>query len=105
MIKVNGKEFRCNCGCNVFSNGGVEGLWICNSCKQEYADEKYDKNQFGITKFEQDIKDLKMQYPSIPEGMLGCYLCNFENQYICREHNGGCTGISVCKKINERIIE
>lgn len=41
ILKVGGSTFRCKCGCNVFSEGGEEGLWICNGCGTEYGDETY----------------------------------------------------------------
>lgn len=28
-----------------------------------------------------------------------CYMCNFENDYICHTFNGGCDQIDVCRKI------
>lgn len=28
-----------------------------------------------------------------------CYMCNFENDYICHQYNGGCKRIDVCRKI------
>lgn len=31
-----------------------------------------------------------------------CYLCNFENDYICHKYNGGCDQIEVCRKICEQ---
>lgn len=30
-----------------------------------------------------------------------CYLCNFENDYICHKFNGGCDRIDVCRKIRD----
>ena len=42
LVMVNGKSFRCNCGCNVFHKGDIEGIWICNACYTEYTDETYD---------------------------------------------------------------
>lgn len=30
-----------------------------------------------------------------------CYMCNFENDYICHKFNGGCERIDVCRKIRE----
>lgn len=29
----------------------------------------------------------------------GCYMCNFENEYICHKVNGGCKNISKCREI------
>jgi hypothetical protein len=30
-----------------------------------------------------------------------CYMCNFENDYICHQFNSGCSRIDVCRKIRE----
>jgi hypothetical protein len=30
-----------------------------------------------------------------------CYMCNFENDYICHTFNGGCDRIDVCRKIRD----
>lgn len=30
-----------------------------------------------------------------------CYMCNFENDYICHQYNGGCKRIDVCRKIRD----
>lgn len=36
----------------------------------------------------------------------GCYLCNFENDYICNQYNGGCPRRDVCERIrNEEAIK
>lgn len=32
----------------------------------------------------------------------GCYMCNFENKYICVEYNGGCSGLDKCRSIYEK---
>jgi hypothetical protein len=46
MPKVNGKSFKCDCGCNVFKKGPRrphhkknEEQYICNSCGSEYIGE------------------------------------------------------------------
>lgn len=31
-----------------------------------------------------------------------CYMCNFENDYICHQWNGGCDRIDVCRGIREK---
>lgn len=46
LVMVNGKSFRCNCGCNVFHKGDIEGIWICNACYTEYADETYEEKKY-----------------------------------------------------------
>lgn len=41
MPKVNGKSFRCECGCNVFHkpNADDPDLFSCNSCDTRYRGE------------------------------------------------------------------
>ena len=36
MPKVNGKTFRCPCGCNVFHKEEDPNIYICNSCNAKY---------------------------------------------------------------------
>jgi hypothetical protein len=38
MVKVDGKRFRCECGCNVFKQRGEK--YTCNSCGAKYVGEK-----------------------------------------------------------------
>ena len=45
MLKVGGKPFYCSCGANVFHKGNKPGLWVCNGCGTEYADETYDSRK------------------------------------------------------------
>lgn len=37
----------------------------------------------------------------IPGAQAACYMCNFENDYICHQYNGGCKRLEVCKMIRE----
>ena len=32
----------------------------------------------------------------------GCFMCNFENEYICIKYNGGCKGLNKCREIFEK---
>lgn len=34
-----------------------------------------------------------------------CYMCNFENDYICHQYNGGCYRLDICKRIREEESE
>lgn len=38
LIQINGKNFKCKCGGNVFSKTNKEN-YICNSCGESYAGE------------------------------------------------------------------
>lgn len=35
IVKIEGKSFRCPCGCNVFGKYD-SGLFECNSCNERY---------------------------------------------------------------------
>jgi predicted SprT family Zn-dependent metalloprotease len=41
MPKINGKSFRCECGCNVFTKrkplATGEDVYRCNACPAQYA--------------------------------------------------------------------
>jgi hypothetical protein len=39
MVKVAGKNFRCECGCNVFHKDEEEN-YVCNCCGNKYTPEK-----------------------------------------------------------------
>jgi hypothetical protein len=42
MVKINGKSFHCECGCNVFHHPDEEHgneIYICNACELEYKGE------------------------------------------------------------------
>lgn len=40
LLKVAGKPFRCDCGCNVFNQPkpvSDPGRYVCNACATEYT--------------------------------------------------------------------
>ena len=37
LLKVQGEEFRCVCGCNLFHHIDDDSIFLCNSCKSEYG--------------------------------------------------------------------
>jgi len=36
LVNIKGKNFRCNCGCNVFHHTDDDCIYICNACNTEY---------------------------------------------------------------------
>lgn len=41
MLKIEGRTFRCECGCNVFTKTEIAGepsLYTCNSCETIYSE-------------------------------------------------------------------
>lgn len=55
----------------------------------------------NIEDFKEESKRLISEY-EITETHAGCFLCNYEDRYICNEHNGGCRLLDKCKEINEK---
>jgi hypothetical protein len=53
------------------------------------ADEYIDRHRYLTEKY------------NIHGAQACCYMCNFENDYICHQYNGGCKRIDVCRKIRE----
>lgn len=38
----------------------------------------------------------------ITNEQAGCYLSNYEDEYICHKYNGGCRNANKCKEIFEK---
>ena len=55
------------------------------------ADEYIEKHRYLTDKY------------NIHGAQACCYMCNFENDYICHQYNGGCKRIDVCRKIREDV--
>ena len=53
-------------------------------------------------KFDSDLKKIIALY-SVTEEHAGCYLCNFDDEYICHKYNGGCEKLEQCRQIKEII--
>lgn len=52
-----------------------------------------------LKQFKNRIAELSNSH-GISEEHAGCYLCNFEEAFICKEYNGGCKSFDVCQEIN-----
>lgn len=40
FVKIEGKSFKCNCGCNLFHHEYEDkNIYTCNACSQEYQGE------------------------------------------------------------------
>ena len=71
--------------------------------------EGHTMNHFinGLHEYPGDPKDYRNNHRYLTEkyGIHGaqacCYMCNFENDYICHQYNGGCKRLDVCRKIRE----
>ena len=56
----------------------------------------------AVKKFDKDLKEI-IDICSVEEGHAACYLCNFEDEYICNMYNGGCKKIEQCRCIQEKL--
>lgn len=71
--------------------------------------EGHTMNHFinGLHEYPGDPEDYHKNHRYLTEkyGIHGaqacCYMCNFENEYVCHQYNGGCKRIDVCRKIKE----
>jgi hypothetical protein len=50
----------------------------------------------------QESKDKLVERFKISETHAGCFLSNYGDRYICKEHNGGCAYQSECDKIHRK---
>lgn len=73
-------------------------------CSDECVDKFYNQlsEYDGLrAKFEEKANRISTTY-QITCDHAGCYLSNFEDDYICHKCNGGCRNINKCKEISEK---
>ena len=85
MLKVGGKPFYCSCGANVFHKGNKPGLWVCNGCGTEYADETYDSRETNADRI-RDMSDEELAEFLKRVHVDPCSAC-CDNLYWCRRNN------------------
>ena len=54
-----------------------------------------------FSKFEKEMNRLASTY-GITDIHAECYMCNYEDKFICREYNNGCESMDKCKEIFEK---
>lgn len=54
-----------------------------------------------IKEFEEKVNDL-VKLHNITDVHAGCYLCNYDDKFICHEFNNGCESINKCRSIHEK---
>lgn len=70
-------------------------------CSDECIDKFYKQvEEFeGVgTDFEEKLNGISTTY-HITNDHAGCWLSNFEDDYICHKHNGECENIDKCREI------
>lgn len=54
------------------------------------------------TSFEDCVKELKASTGITDENVIGCYLCNFNDKYICsRFSESGCRRLEACMRLDK----
>lgn len=81
MLKVGGKPFYCSCGANVFHKGNKLGLWVCNGCGTEYADETYDSRETNADRIR------AMSDEELAEFIDKCEAAGYNDSSIARDKN------------------
>ena len=78
---------------NMFDNPELFDHWDMGRFKRncgEYPDDYNAKHMHIVDTY------------GIHGAHAGCYLCNFESEYMCKIFNGGCPSYEVCKGIREK---
>lgn len=52
--------------------------------------------------FDDKVSAIHSANPNISKQQASCYVVNFCNDYICKEHNGGCRGFEICSEIHKK---
>jgi len=42
LLTVNGNNYQCSCGCNVFHKGEEDYIFICNACENKFISVKVE---------------------------------------------------------------
>ena len=77
-----------------------EAHFCSDECVKVFYKQVSKFKKLGLD-FEDEINKLSSTY-YISKEYVGCYLSNFEDDYICHKHNGGCKNITKCREIFEK---
>ncbi len=87
------------CGCPTkYIDLCSESYFCSDECVMEF-----DKYVVAVTEkekidFEEKVNEISIIY-QVTDEHAGCYLSNFEDDYICHKCIGGCKTIKKCKEI------
>jgi hypothetical protein len=94
-----------NCG---FEQSISDKLKYCPGCGAEMYDAKdldiILKTEASNLKFLEETEELVKKY-NISRDTAHCYICNFEDDYICNRLNRGCNNVELCRQINKKQLE
>ena len=57
-----------------------------------------------MNEFDARVDEISLLY-DVSNDHAGCYLCNYEDDYICHKFNGGCKNVNVCAYIQETELQ
>lgn len=77
-----------------------EAYFCSDECIKAFYKQVSKFEKLGLD-FEDEINKLSSTY-HISKEYVSCYLSNFEDDYICHKHNGGCKNIIQCREIYEK---
>lgn len=94
------------CGC-LTCGIPTKYIEVCSEahfCSDECVDKFYEQvgkfESIGMD-FEERLNKISKTY-QITNDHTGCWLSNFEDDYICHKHNGGCKNINKCREFFEK---
>lgn len=114
VITDNRGSFCADTGLGRWRPHGMDCRVIGNAHDNPDMLDGHGKSHFLVTElgeFPQDADDYIKQHNRLTEkyeihgAHAACYLCNFENDYICHQYNGGCKEIETCRSIHQRESE
>lgn len=90
-INKNSKYSRCTFKPHLKQKNNSYPKW----CPLMLCEERH------LKEFEEKVNRLVISH-NITETHAGCYLCNYDDKFICHEFNNGCESIDECRNIYEK---
>lgn len=69
--------------------------------QRKIEEEAFVKEAEAFYEFTVEVNEIQSKY-NVSFEHACCYICNFEDNFICRKFNGGCENIEQCKNIREK---
>lgn len=79
-----------------------EAHFCSDECVNKFYKQVDNFESIG-TGFEKKLNRISTTY-QIANDHAGCWLSNFEDDYICHKHNGKCKNITKCREIYKREV-
>lgn len=101
-IMIGTEECRClTCGTPTkYIEVCSEAHFCSDECVAKFYKQVSEFESVG-TDFEEKLNMISTTY-QITNDHAGCWLSNFEDDYICHKHNSECKNIDTCREIFEK---